>query len=398
MWNLLISATPDAWEHPTCRILARRFGEHSLAGFDTLALEDPATLRRVESFPAILIYEAGVEAPDAHVARYGSISRLRREDGDLVFEFTPDPERGFLPRGVLMSLADELGIHRFQWRRTHWAIMDGELPIELLRRGLPRPPPNGVPLLYAAYREAVRAGFDAQAAAVETGLNDLPPSEDKALAYLRSVHQDRLYLPAFCVLGYRRRDPALWEQVGRLHNGVEVVTDPEPQAGLGSLPFLLTAFYDRHGGPTECERMNEAAEDCLAVMAEVEADFRAGGAGHASLAYVMWRTGQSPVLARFLRRRLRLVIDRLMEDKPSCRIWPADDMTPDHRTTAMLSVGMLRVGDDKHRRRLRLVVKALCHFQRPDGGFAARGDDTTGDVLQPCWSWNRSSARVLVTN
>jgi|GEM_PF-2150856 len=380
MFNLLVARDSSAWESSNCRILLRRFGEYSGQEAEKLTF-DAASLRLLEQLPTLLAYESATESPNAHIVRYGTISNLHQGERDFVFHFVPDPEHGYLPRDLLKDFADELDLHRFELSRTHWAVKDGDIPSALLQNALPRPPARNVPLVYAAYREAVKSGNSTHSVALNQELADFPPSEEKAIEFLRGQIESTVCMAAYAVLDIGRHSIEARSSIDALHQGKRIVVDPYPAIGFGSESFLTAAFYAAFGGPTEVFRLRDAIEDCVAIVSELESTYRLEQTGVRSIAYVLWQSARYPLLAEQLRRRLNGLVDRMMQDRTSVGTWDSEAGDSDRLATAMITVGIQRIGDDKHRDALRSTVQSLCQKLLPSGGLPALTGQTDGDVL-----------------
>ena len=381
MYNLLVSGDPTAWESPTCRIDASRFGEYSGDQAKSFSLNDTDTIATVESLPTILAYESARNGSNTHLVRYGSISNIHRSGSDLVFQFVVDLERGFISRSVFKELSEKLDLHRFEHYRTHWAVKDGDIPAEFLAQANPKPPERNVPLIYAAYREAVFAGEDKQSSALTAELASFPPSEEKAIEYLRTAMKEEVYLPAYALLGLRPKSREARTAIESLQDAAVLVTDPYPEIGHGSHPFLVAPFYANFGAPTEHSRRDEAIEECTAIVSELESKYRTEQEGLRSIAYVLWQAGRHAALAERLRRRLNDLIDRIMQDRTAAGLWSAEKGEVDLLATAMVTVGMQRLGDDKHRTALGQTIESLCEQQHSNGSLPAVSDDRNGSVL-----------------
>lgn len=381
MLNLLISGDPTAWESQTCRIDASRFGEYHADGAKPLSLSNVETMRMLESLPTLLVYESAIDGENAHLVRHGTITGLHRDGRDLVFQFTLDPEHGYFPRSLLEKFTSELDLHRFEHYRTHWSVKQGNIPDALLAQASPQPPARNVPLVYAAYREAVRAGENKRCNALTAELASFPPSEAKSIEYLRTTMKEEVYLPAYAVLGLRPKTSDARAAVEALQDAAILVTDPYPETGHGSYPFLIAPFYATFGAPTEFSRRDEAIEECTAIVSEVESKYRTEQEGLRSIAYVLWQSGRHAVLAERLRRRLNNLIDCLMQDRTSACLWNEKQGDADLLATAMVTVGMQRLGDDKHRVALGKTIKSLCERQHANGSWTAINGNRCGDVL-----------------
>jgi len=132
MFNLLIAANGTAWEtDQLMRMDVTRFKEFSGIEANSVSLDRPRTLEILEKVPALLMYESGVESPNAEVVRYGYLHDIRFVGDNLVFRFN---EEGRFPRSVVEEWAERLGTGRFELNHTHWAVKDGSLPGPMLER------------------------------------------------------------------------------------------------------------------------------------------------------------------------------------------------------------------------------------------------------------------------
>lgn len=146
MFNLLIAYASTSWEG-SGRFTAtiERFKEYSGAEAASIDVNKPETLKPLESVLTILMYEKGAQGENAHRARIGFVSDIRREqitykssDGRrswttecLGFDFEP---LGELHQFDILSMSDELQFGQWEATRTHWAIKDGRIPIDLVKK------------------------------------------------------------------------------------------------------------------------------------------------------------------------------------------------------------------------------------------------------------------------
>jgi hypothetical protein len=117
------------------RIDASRFKECS-EGREPAAVssDKPETLKLLEQAPALLMYEAGVAAPQTDCVRYGALRGIAIVGKDVTFRFQ---EEGQFTRADVREFADRLGMGRWEENRTHWAVKDGSLPSAMLSRLVP---------------------------------------------------------------------------------------------------------------------------------------------------------------------------------------------------------------------------------------------------------------------
>ncbi len=138
MFNFLVANNATAWEtDQLIRMDATpdRFKQYSNAPEAAeVSVSRPDTLKQLEQAPALLMYERGSEAENKDTVRYGYLHDINLEPGKVACRFT---EEGTFPRSVLDEYADRLGIHSWEANRTHWAIKNGGIPSEMLRKLMP---------------------------------------------------------------------------------------------------------------------------------------------------------------------------------------------------------------------------------------------------------------------
>jgi len=71
----------------------------------------------------------------------------------------------------------------------------------------------------------------------------------------------------------------------------------------------------------------------------------------------------------------------MMQDRTSVGTWNTEVGDSDRLATAMITVGIQRLGDDKHRETLRSSIQSLCQKQLSSGGLPALISHEKGDVL-----------------
>jgi hypothetical protein len=130
MFNLLISGNPTAWEtDQLMRMELGRFKEYSGGESEAILADNPASLKMLEAFPSLLLYERGLEGPTVDRVRYGFLREVRLVKRELQFRFT---EEGVFPKAAIKDFAERLGLSQWEWGTTHWAIKDGGIPTALL--------------------------------------------------------------------------------------------------------------------------------------------------------------------------------------------------------------------------------------------------------------------------
>jgi hypothetical protein len=132
MFNLLISADATAWESGRPMSMpAERFKEHSGNEAAEISAKEPNSLKALEEVPALLMYEWGTQGPSAHVVRYGFLEQIKRTGTILAFGFCCEAH---CQRDLIDEFAPYLALGDRERNRTHWAIKDGDIPRDMLRR------------------------------------------------------------------------------------------------------------------------------------------------------------------------------------------------------------------------------------------------------------------------
>ena len=135
MFNLLVSGVAGAWEGSHLNMDLDRFNTFSGKFGELIDPNDPASLRQLEGAPALVMYELGVEGPNAKVVRYGRLRNIARYGQVISCQLELNPEQSYLPRDKIVEYARHLDMQRFEQGRTHWAIKDGNMPPALLEAG-----------------------------------------------------------------------------------------------------------------------------------------------------------------------------------------------------------------------------------------------------------------------
>lgn len=132
MYNLFVSGNPDDWagdpwqiEKSRCvreytnKDLIERFGE-----LDTAAISE------LQKLPCIFAYETACDVP----AKFGLIRDIIQRQGNVRVTYELQDVDPFITADGLLGLAFELDIGKWELNRTHWAVKDVNLPMELRRQ------------------------------------------------------------------------------------------------------------------------------------------------------------------------------------------------------------------------------------------------------------------------
>jgi hypothetical protein len=99
------------------------------------------------------------------------------------------------------------------------------------------------------------------------------------------------------------------------------------------------------------------------------------------IATTLWRCARSPILSQQLRRRYTLLIDQVARRQTEYGGWEDADGYVSERATALATVTLQRLGDDKHRSNIAEALRFLLEQLIADGTLSARHDDENGDVV-----------------
>lgn len=140
MYNLLVSADENAWDgrpfvvdrsrcvsagEYTVKDIAERFSDLSAA-----------KIRELCMLPSVFAYEKGCNKDP----KFGVLSDVRLGTGGrLRIKYQLIPCDPFATASDLASLGTELDIAPLEMNRTHWAVKDVDLDVELNRRGIVLP-------------------------------------------------------------------------------------------------------------------------------------------------------------------------------------------------------------------------------------------------------------------
>jgi hypothetical protein len=193
----------------------KSFSPGSEAG--SVTVENPESLKLLETAPALLMYERRTECANSEVVRYGQIRSVQVVRKELVFRFA---EAGRLDRTILEEFSSRLGIDGLEHGHTHWAIKDGGIPsamIEQLR--------TIGPIISSATRNAFEDSYvqngvlrDISHDFADAGIEPQPPRQGDALVGQRRQLIQRHYASVdwHSVVGARQALAAFHEQLERL--------------------------------------------------------------------------------------------------------------------------------------------------------------------------------------
>lgn len=377
MFNLLVSGQCGAWEKPAMSMMASRFKEYSGKNADTVVVEQPETLQVLEAIPTLLMYEVGTDGPNARIVRHGRLKGIDSDGSSISFTFEPDGARAYLNRGVLLEFADALGMHSFERHRTHWAIKDGDVPEHVLAVATQRLPERTVGLVAAEYVEAVRERNAAETASLELELKAFPSSVEKALSLVPSHMFQRSTPELYPFLDLKAGTPAARKAVDAI-----LKRDTEEVDDRRSWAYSIAWFLAKYGSPTEKACLERAVDECQANLMALAGDQDALEA----LTEALWRCARSSFLVGRLQREVAVLTDRLVrEQAPGGRWWfgrRSDGVSASSaRVTAMATVTLQRLSDDKHHGIIRESVAWLLEQRSPDGVWCKCSGDTTPDVI-----------------
>lgn len=369
MFNFLVAGNSVWWEGERLTIGVDRFKEYSGAEADAVALDQPETLKQLEEVPALLMYEVGARGPNARLVRHGRLQNIVRQGKELTFSFVPDPERAYLDQGVILAFSEQLGLHRWELTRTHWAIKDGELPAGILDTAVAERPVRTIGVIAAQYVEALQAGDEHRRDELEEELRELPASLEKALALLPSRLLDKPTPELYPSVGTKPRTPESRTAVAAVlaRDGAEVPS---------TWPYSLAWFLDLYGSPTEAPLRDDAVYACSQHMIGLGREVDDPRPSVEAVAEVLWRCARSPLLAGRLRREIGVLIDQLERRQGTDGYWSEDsdagETRPSVRGTAMATVVLQRLGDDRHHSRIQKATAWLIRQPRAEDGALPR--------------------------
>lgn len=342
MFNLIVSGNGESWEASSLSFGLDRVGEYNGEDASWIDINTPSGLRALEGMPTLLMYEVGASGPNVRTVRHGQLRNIVRRGGTLSFTFEPDAQHAYVPRADVLSAAAELGIVSFEQHRTHWAIKDGDLPVDVLARGEPELPQRTVAVVAAQYAEVLNDGTPREVGALEAELETFPPSLERALAFVPSRLLEMATPEFYPILGIEPRTAE-----GR--RAVEaVLTRNVNERPAIDWFFSLAWFLDLYGSRTEAAALKMAEAECATFLRSL-GSAAPGSLPAEHLAYPLWRAARSRGLASRLRREVAMVLDRLADMQLSDGSWfECSGGAADLRATALAAVALQRLGDDRY--------------------------------------------------
>lgn len=357
MFNLLVSGNGEWWETAPFTSDISRFKEYSGAEAAAIDVARPETLRQLEQVPTLLMYEVGASGPHARLVRHGRLCNIVRLGQDLCFTFEPDPTRAYLDRRVVLNFAEQLGIQQFEQHRTHWAIKDGDLPPPLLDTAVSERAQRTVRLVAAEYVEARRDKRWHETRELEEELTQFPASLEKALSLLPARVLQQPTPEIYPIIGVEPRTPE-----GRNALEAVLVRDASGEELPRDWSYSLAWFLGLYASQTEAARLTEAVEQCATHMISLGADDANATGSIEDIGYALWRSARSPLLVGRLRREIAVLTDRLARRQDGQGFWMErrkEDTVPGVRATALATVALQRLGDDRYHEAIKKAVDWL---------------------------------------
>jgi hypothetical protein len=380
MFNLLVSGNGEWWEAPPLTSSVDRFKEYSGDAAEAVDAARPETLRRLEDIPTLLMYEVGAGGPHARIVRYGRLRNIVRRGRDLLFDFEPDQDAAYLDQRTLLAFADQLDIEPFEQHRTHWAIKDGEIPEALLVTATAQRAERTVKVVAAEYVDSCRENAQRVVLALTDELERFPATLEKALLLLPARIVQNPTPELFPLLGIEPRTAEGRNALNAVLARNEAASDlPD------DWPFSFAWFVDQYGSRTEAAQLDLTVSQCGAKLtafgaAELEADDNLE-----EIAYALWRTSRSPLLSGHLRREAAMLMDRLIRRQQANGSWilrRGEQEIACVRTTALATVALQRLGDDRYHQSIRSAVAWLLGRRlQESGGVPQFADGGDPDIL-----------------
>src|ERR1700722_2555836 len=137
MFSVIVTSVPTAWESDQLlRFDKSRFGEYCGSELGGISTTNPASLKPLEEVPAFLLYERGVDGAAADVVRFGYLREIKVVRSEITFRFD---HQGHFLRDIFEEFADHLGVSKYEHSRTHWAVKNGDVPVDLFEKLSPLP-------------------------------------------------------------------------------------------------------------------------------------------------------------------------------------------------------------------------------------------------------------------
>jgi len=137
MYNLLVSSNKNAWEGTPFEIdllrCIREFTDREIVE-KFMNLSEKA-IREIKTFPCVFAYENScVKDP-----KYGLIKNVTKRNDKVLIEYDLIELIPFIKNQDLFEMSFNLDISKWELDRTHWAIKDVNLGVELYSKGVTLP-------------------------------------------------------------------------------------------------------------------------------------------------------------------------------------------------------------------------------------------------------------------
>jgi TIR domain len=135
MYNLFVSGSEDAWNGEPFVVeigrCVREYTDKKLT--EQFGQLDTSNINELRSFPCIFAHE---ESPDQKSPKFGVIREITKRQAKVKIEYEIFELDRFLTVSEFDGLAFELDISGWEMNRTHWALKDVNLALELQRIGI----------------------------------------------------------------------------------------------------------------------------------------------------------------------------------------------------------------------------------------------------------------------
>jgi hypothetical protein len=147
-------------------------------------------------------------------------------------------------------------------------------------------------------------------------------------------------------------------------------------------PVTMAWFLDEYGSPAEHQLLEQNITACAARVAKLVGDVRNNNAELSldDVVRMLWNVARSRILQQRLRRDLHALVEHVAHAQHPDGYWRRDE-APEFRTTAMATVALQRLGDDKHRDAIRRAVLLLCRQCTAEGALPRRDGLDDADIL-----------------
>ena len=380
MFNLIVSGHGEAWDSVPFSSPVTRFTEYSSTIADEIDLSQPQTLRRLEEVPTLLMYEVGARGANVEIVQHGRVRNIRRVSSDVVFDFELDSEHAYLQRRQLLKHAETLGIQQFERYRTHWAIKDADLPMDLVATGQAEIMQRSVASVAADYIEALREDNPPERDDLREEIKAFPPSIEKARSLLPALLLEDPFPELYPML-----DIAPRTDEGR--SAVEkVLTHYDAnEESLHDRIFSLLWFFNKYGSLTEASRVQAIGERCAKRLRGLGANAQGNDIGVEEVALALWRLARSRMTMAGLRPEVAVLMEILYRRQHGEGYWKdvvGGTSCKAVRATALATVVMQRLGDDRYHDDIHNAIVWLVEQTRAETGALPRYEsDDEADLI-----------------